>query len=94
MKVSIDRTQSLVYSASAMVDRGLIEDLTPFQAASLAADETALEVTHTAMVVGGGISFAKGNTLERYLRDARAGVVMVPQDDIVKLGLGRAVLGI
>ncbi len=94
LMVSIDRTQALVYSAASLADRGAINDLVPFQTASVAADETALEVTNTAMIVGGGISYAKRNALERYLRDARAGVVMVPQDDLVKLTLGRIVLGI
>ncbi len=94
MMVSIDRTQALVYSAASLADRGAINDLIPFQTASVAGDETALEVTNTAMIVGGGTSFAKRNSLERYLRDARAGVVMVPQDDLVKLTLGRAVLGV
>ncbi|MSQ15063.1 MAG: acyl-CoA dehydrogenase [Dehalococcoidia bacterium] len=94
MKVSIDRTRALVYAAAGLADRGAINDLTSFQSASVAADETALEVTHTAMIVGGGTSYAKRNSLERYLRDARAGVVMVPQDDVVKLTLGRTVLGV
>ncbi|MBM2826125.1 MAG: hypothetical protein HW403_189 [Dehalococcoidia bacterium] len=44
------------------------------------------------MAVGGGISFAKGCALVRYLRDTRAGVVMLPQDNLVKLMLGEAVL--
>ncbi|MCX6020645.1 MAG: acyl-CoA/acyl-ACP dehydrogenase [Chloroflexi bacterium] len=94
MRVSLDRTQGLVYAAAVAADAGMTGDQSPFQSASIAADETALEVTHTAMVVGGGISFAKRNALERYLRDARAGVIMVPADDVVKLTLGRAVLGL
>ena len=61
-------------------------------AASLAADETAIEVTERAMLVSGGVAYAKGNQLERYLRDARAGPVMVPQDDLTKLTLGRSYL--
>ena len=60
----------------------------------VAANETALEVTSTAMTVGGGMAFAKRNALERYFRDARAGTIMGPTDDICKLTIARMHLGL
>jgi len=94
MAVSVERTRSLVYRAAALVDEDGLEGQELVMAAAVAADETAVEVTERAMLVGGGIAYAKGNALERYLRDARAGPIMVPQDDITKLALGRAILGV
>ena len=92
MVLSIERTRALVHEAAAQYDRGSLPGEHIHMAACLAADETAVEVTDLAMLVGGGVSYAKGNNLERYMRDARAGPVMVPQDDLTKLALGRASL--
>ena len=94
MALSVERTRSLVYRASSSYDQKKVEGQNLYIAACLAADETAVEVTERAMLVGGGVAYAKGNQLERYLRDARAGPVMVPQDDLTKLALGRAILEI
>ena len=92
MALSIERTSSLVQRAAAVFDQTGPEGQNLHIAASLAADETAIEVTERAMLVGGGIAYSKGNQLERYLRDARAGPVMVPQDDLAKLALGKSYL--
>lgn len=92
MALSIERTRSLVHRAAALFDEYGPEGQNIYMAASLASDETAVEVTERAMLVGGGVAYAKGNRLERYLRDARAGPVMVPQDDLTKLALGRSYL--
>lgn len=94
MQTSLDRTQALVYTVAQAADAGQVADMLPLMTAVLAADETALEVTQTAMTVGGGISYARRNALERYLRDARAAPVMAPVDDVTKLAIGRTVLGV
>jgi isovaleryl-CoA dehydrogenase len=94
MKLSLDRTRALLHHAAILADQGHLEDMTVFFEAMVAADETALEVTSTAMTVGGGMAFAKRNALERYLRDARAGTVMGPTDDICKLTVARMHLGL
>ncbi len=94
MALSLERTRSLVYRAAALYDREELGGQDLYMAACLAADETAVEVTERAMLVGGGTAYARRNQLERYLRDARAGPVMVPQDDLTKLALGRGYLGV
>ncbi len=68
--------------------------MTVFFEARVAAHETALEVTSTAMTLGGGMAFAKRNALECYFRDTRAGTVMGPTDDICKLTIVRMHLGL
>jgi alkylation response protein AidB-like acyl-CoA dehydrogenase len=46
------------------------------------------------MNLGGGKAYAGANALGRYLRDAQAGAVMAPTDDVVKLRVGRITLGL
>lgn len=90
-RVILEATRSLVYRAANQVDIDS-PDLELCMAASISADETALKVTDTAMLLGGGASYAKRNPVERYLRDAHAGRIMVPQDEQTKLNLGTASL--
>ena len=94
MRIALDQTRALIYQTSALVETGDIADPTPFIECVCAADETALFVTRTAMNVGGGRSYGGGNALGRYLRDAQAGSVMAPTDDIIKLRVGRLQLGL
>jgi alkylation response protein AidB-like acyl-CoA dehydrogenase len=60
----------------------------------IAASEMALAVTSMAFQVCGGTAYKKGHPVERYVRDARAGSVMAPSDDTLKLIVGRQILGI
>jgi len=93
MRLSLDRTRAFVYEVASMIDEGDVSDVRPLIQANCAADETALEVTRIAMNIGGGRSYGGGNALGRYLRDAQAGSVMAPTDDMIKLRVGRLMLG-
>ena len=59
-----------------------------------AINDIALEVTSKAFQVCGGTAYKRGHPVERYVRDARAGSVMAPSDDSLKLIVGRQILGI
>lgn len=59
-----------------------------------AGNETALEVTDTAMRVCGGAAFSRRLGIERRFRDARAGHVMAPTSDALYDFLGRLMCGI
>ena len=52
----------------------------------------ACTVTDTALRVAGGFSLTNGLPLERYFRDARAGLFAPPQDDLALAIAGRAAL--
>ena len=52
----------------------------------------ACTVTETALRVAGGFSLTKNLPLERYFRDARAGLFQPPQDDLALAQIGRAAL--
>jgi alkylation response protein AidB-like acyl-CoA dehydrogenase len=60
----------------------------------IAACEMAIDVTNKALQVCGGTAYRRGHTTERCYRDARAGSVMGPSDDALKLIMGRQLLGI
>ncbi len=59
-----------------------------------AINDIALEVTSKAFQVCGGTAYKRGHPVERMVRDARAGSVMAPSDDSLKLIVGRQILGI
>lgn len=62
-------------------------------AVKAAAAEMAVEVTDLCARVGGGAAYAKGGSLERHLRDARAASVMAPSTDLLHDFLGKALTG-
>jgi alkylation response protein AidB-like acyl-CoA dehydrogenase len=59
-----------------------------------AACEMVIEVTNKALQVCGGAGYKRGHIVERCYRDGRAGSVMGPSDDTVKLIIGTQVLGL
>jgi alkylation response protein AidB-like acyl-CoA dehydrogenase len=83
---------------------GLLDDVIrdnpddPFfiEVASLkpAACEMAIAVTNKALQVCGGAGYKRGHVVERCYRDGRAGSVMGPSDDTVKLVIGTQILGL
>jgi len=56
--------------------------------------ETATAVTHRAIQVCGGVAYKRGHLAERCYRDARAGSLMGPADDTLKVIIGHQLLGI
>jgi len=60
----------------------------------ISACEMATDVTNKALQVCGGTGYKRGHPVERCYRDARAGSVMGPADDTLKLIVGRQILGI
>ncbi|HSE18450.1 MAG TPA: acyl-CoA dehydrogenase family protein [Pyrinomonadaceae bacterium] len=60
----------------------------------VSACETAIDVTNKAFQVCGGTAYRRGHPVERHFRDARAGAVMAPSDDTLKLIMGRQILGL
>ena len=59
-----------------------------------AAAEMAVDVANKAVQVCGGTAYKRGHPAERHYRDARAGSVMAPSDDTLKLIVGRQILQI
>lgn len=59
-----------------------------------AAGETAIEVTSLAMRICGGAAFSRHTGIERFFRDAHAGAVMAPTNDVLREFIGKALLGL
>lgn len=55
--------------------------------------ECAVKVSNWALQVCGGVAYKRGHTAERCYRDARAGSLMAPSDDTLKIIIGNQVLG-
>jgi alkylation response protein AidB-like acyl-CoA dehydrogenase len=55
--------------------------------------EMAIEVAHLALQVCGGGGYKRGTVAERCYRDARAGSLMAPSDDTLKVIIGNQLLG-
>lgn len=58
-----------------------------------AAGETAIAVTSLAMRTCGGAAFSRHTGIERYFRDAHAGAVMAPTNDVLREFIGKSLLG-
>ena len=57
------------------------------------ASEVAADVTRAGLDISGGYGYKKG-PLERFFRDARAGVVMGPSNNIAREWLGKSLVGL
>lgn len=60
----------------------------------VAAGETAIAVTSLAMRACGGAAFSRHTGIERFFRDAHAGAVMAPTNDVLRDFIGKALLGL
>jgi alkylation response protein AidB-like acyl-CoA dehydrogenase len=59
-----------------------------------AAGETAIAVTSLAMRTCGGAAFSGRTGIERFFRDAQAGAVMAPTNDVLREFIGKSLLGL
>jgi alkylation response protein AidB-like acyl-CoA dehydrogenase len=62
--------------------------------AKAAAGDTAIAVTSLAMRTCGGAAFSRQSGIERFFRDAHAGAVMAPTNDVLREFIGKALLGL
>ncbi|MBI3744357.1 MAG: acyl-CoA/acyl-ACP dehydrogenase [Chloroflexi bacterium] len=94
MSIDVAQTRTLVLEAARAADAGEPTALTLVMQAKIAATEAAMRVTETAMQVGGGQAYSRATPIERYWRDARAGAVMAPTNEVLKEWLGKVFTGL
>ena len=92
--MDVHQARELVLSAARLADVGDPAALTALLSSKIAAVTAAVQVTNEALTLGGGRAYRENGRLARLLRDARAGHVMAPPTDVLKLWLGRTVLGL
>lgn len=90
---TVERTRQLVYHATQSFDAGDPDALIAVMAAKAEVADCVVTVVNEAMTLTGGIGYRKGSKLHRMLRDGRACHLMSPTTDILRLWIGRALLG-
>ncbi len=81
MSAQIEAARALLHAAAAMADAGRAPSILPFMQAKVLCAEVGVRVTAELMTLFGGTAFAGRLPFERYLRDARAGLVMGVAND-------------
>lgn len=106
MKLRLDQARAFVFDVARYVDLlarkhgdliEVIDDVEFLQSVAsvkVVACQAAAAVTDKALQVCGGTGFSKKHPVERYYRDARAGSLMGPADDILRVLVGQRALGL
>jgi len=94
MSVTVEAARQLVAEAARAASAGEETALPLVMQAKITASEAAAVVTGMAMQVGGGIAYSRQLPIERHWRDARAGAVMAPTNDVLKEWLGKILTGL
>ncbi len=94
MSLAVEQARHLVREAARAADAGEPASLPLVMQAKIAATEAAQQVTATAMQAGGGQAYSRLTPLERHWRDARAGSVMAPTNEVLKEWTGKALAGV
>lgn len=94
MDIAVRKSRLLVHDAARLGDAGDAGALVPIMEAKVSATDTAAEVTQLALEVCGGQGYTPALSIERSLRDARAGAVMAPTNGVLRNWIGKALTGL
>ena len=94
MSAAVDSARALLGRAAAAADGGEPTALLLVIESKIVATEAAIAVTNLAMQVCGGQGYTRRLPVERHLRDARAGSVMAPTNEVLKEWLGKSLAGL
>jgi len=93
MWIAVEKTRALVHAAARRGDNGDADALPFILACKADAGDTAIYLANEAMTICGGAAYRDNSRVAQILRDARASHVMSPTTDILKLWIGRSLLG-
>ena len=94
MSIAVEAARRLLREAARAADAGEATALPLVMQAKIAATEAAASVTERAMRIGGGQAYSRSLPIERHWRDARAGAVMAPTNDVLREWLGKILTGL
>ena len=94
MSSATEAARQLVLEAARAADAGEEGALPLAMEAKVVATEASRNVTDLAMQVGGGQAYSRRLPIERHWRDAWAGPVMAPTNEVLKEWLGKVLAGI
>lgn len=89
----VEKARQLMYAAATAFDAGHPGALPSVLSVKAEVAECCVHTTNEAMTLAGGRAYAENSELARLLRDARAAHVMAPTTDLLRLWVGRSVLG-
>jgi alkylation response protein AidB-like acyl-CoA dehydrogenase len=95
MQIELNAARAVIYDTArtwAAHPAARAELSASIAAAKYLCTNAACSVTEAALRVGGGFSLTRALPLERYFRDARAGLFNPPQDDLALTIVGKAAL--
>jgi len=90
---TVERTKRLVYHAANSFDAGDPDALVALMSAKAEVADSVVSVVNEAMTMVGGMAYRDGSKLHRFMRDARACHLMSPTTDMLRIWIGRALLG-
>lgn len=90
----LERTRRLVYGAATSFDNGEPDALTSIMASKADVAESVISIVNESMTLTGGRGYAEESKLSRHLRDARAVHLMSPTTDLLKIWIGKSLLGV
>lgn len=93
MWARVERTRRLLYHAAEAAEAGEPDALLALCSAKAEVAEAAEAVVNDALTLTGGLGYAGDSVLHRHLRDARAAHVMSPVTDVLRVWVGKALLG-
>jgi alkylation response protein AidB-like acyl-CoA dehydrogenase len=94
MDLATRQARLLVQSAASLGDAGDESALVAIMEAKVASTEAAVAVTQKALEATGGQGYTPSLSIERHLRDARAGSVMAPTNAVLRNWIGKALAGL
>lgn len=89
----LESARQLTYNAASSFDAGEPDALIALMSAKVQVADCVVTVVNESMTLCGGIGYRRGSRLHRLLRDARAAPLMSPTSDIMRVWIGRALLG-
>jgi alkylation response protein AidB-like acyl-CoA dehydrogenase len=94
MSIGVESARRLVLAAAGAADAADPGALALIIEGKVSATNMARQVTDTAMQIGGGQAYSRALPIERHWRDARAGSVMAPTNEVLREWLGKVVMGL
>jgi isovaleryl-CoA dehydrogenase len=94
MDIKIRAARTLLREAARLGDGGDEGALVALMESKVLCTDTAAQVTQAALEVCGGQGYTPALSIERHLRDARAGAVMAPTNGVLRTWSAKAIAGL
>ena len=94
MDIDTRAARALLHEAAGLADAGDEGALVPLMEAKVLCTDAAARVTQGALEVCGGQGYTPALSIERHLRDARAGAVMAPTNGVLRTWSAKAIAGL